>query len=232
MKSQPTSTCSAESEDSLLPLDGLDLKPLDSAKSSPTAKLSLKSIGRKSQFTRTSENCGGGGKESIYLQGVFLVSHSVLPGSEEARMMTVTSGKKCLGLSKKQTQLGLLEKMLLESSIWDCKKRLLIWKPLVMKSGYLIYQLYPSMPSIRESEFGLLPTPTASDKTYGRKPTTKRKNNVQKTSLRDVLSEKFSKNGKGGSPHPTFVEAMMGYPIDHTALKDWATPSFRKSHTK
>ena len=174
----------------------------------------------------------GGGKESIYLQGVFLVSHSVLPGSEEARMMTVTSGKKCLGLSKKQTQLGLLEKMLLESSIWDCKKRLLIWKPLVMKSGYLIYQLYPSMPSIRESEFGLLPTPTASDKTYGRKPTTKRKNNVQKTSLRDVLSEKFSKNGKGGSPHPTFVEAMMGYPIGHTELKDWATPSSRKSHTK
>ena len=233
MKNQPTSTCSAESEDSLLPLDGLDLKPLDSAKSNPIAKPSLKSIGRKSQFTRTSENCGGGGQgESIYLQGVFLVSHSVLPGSEEARMMTVTSGKKCLGLSKKQTQLGLLEKMLLESSIWDCKKRLLIWKPLVMKSGYLIYQLYPSMPSIRESEFGLLPTPTASDKAYGRKPTTKRKNNAQKTNLRDVLSEKFSKNGKGGSPHPTFVEAMMGYPIGHTDLKDWATPSSRKSHTK
>ena len=232
MKSQPISTCSAESEDSLLPLDGLDLKPLDSVKSNPTAKPSLKSIGRKSQFTRTSENCGGGGKESIYLQGVFLVSHSVLPGSEEARMMTVTSGKKCLGLSKKQTQLGLLEKMLLESSIWDCKKRLLIWKPLIMKSGYLIYQLYPSMPSIKENGFGLLPTPTASDKTYGRKPSTKRKNNEPKTSLRDVLSEKFSKNGKGGSPHPTFVEAMMGYPIGWTELKDSETPSSRKSHTK
>jgi hypothetical protein len=101
-----------------------------------------------------------------------------------------------------------------------------------MKSGYLIYQLYPSMPSIRENGFGLLPTPTASDKTYGRKPSTKRKNNEPKTSLRDVLSEKFSKNGKGGSPHPTFVEAMMGYPIGWTELKDSETPSSHKSHTK
>jgi len=54
-----------------LPLDGLDLKPLDSAKSNPTAKPSLKSIGRKSQFTRTSENCGGGGQIINLLTGGF-----------------------------------------------------------------------------------------------------------------------------------------------------------------
>ena len=233
MKSQPISTCSAESEDSLLPLDGLDLKPLDSATTNHMPKPFSKSIGRMSQSTETSKRSMAQHiEESLFSQEDFPASRSVMPGSEEARMMTVTSGKKCLGLSKKQTRLGLLEKMLLESSIWDCKKRLLIWKPLIMKSGYLIYQLYPSMPSIRENGFGLLPTPTASDKTYGRKPSTKRKNNEPKTSLRDVLSEKFSKNGKGGSPHPTFVEAMMGYPIGWTELKDSGTPSSHKSHTK
>ena len=72
MKSQLTSTCSAESEDLLLPLDGLDLKPLDSVKSNPTAKPSLKSIGRKSQFTRTSENCGGGAKNRFTYRGFSL----------------------------------------------------------------------------------------------------------------------------------------------------------------
>ena len=74
MKSQPTSTCSAESEDSLLPLDGLDLKPLDSVKSNHTAKPFLKSIGRKSQFTRTSENCGGGGAKNRFTYRGFSLS--------------------------------------------------------------------------------------------------------------------------------------------------------------
>ena len=62
MKNQPTSTCSAESEDSLLPLDGLDSKPLDSARSSHTAKPFSKNIGRMCRSTQTSENCGGGAK--------------------------------------------------------------------------------------------------------------------------------------------------------------------------
>jgi DNA-cytosine methyltransferase len=33
----------------------------------------------------------------------------------------------------------------------------------------------------------------------------------------------------GGQLNPQFVEWLMGYPIDHTALEGWATPSFRKS---
>ena len=174
----------------------------------------------------------GGGKESIYLQGVFLVSRSVVPGSNEARTMTAISGRKCSESYKRQGQLGSLVRMLLESSTWDSKKRALIWKGLAMQSNRLLFRLVPLAHSTGETEFGLLPTPTASDKVYGRKPSTKRKNNEPKTSLRDVLSEKFSIDGKGGSPHPTFVEAMMGYPIGHTDLKDWATPSSRKSHTK
>jgi len=32
--------------------------------------------------------------------------------------------------------------------------------------------------------------------------------------------------------NPSWVEWLMGYPIGHTDLKDWVTPSSRKSHTK
>jgi hypothetical protein len=35
-----------------------------------------------------------------------------------------------------------------------------------------------------------------------------------------------------GSLNPTWVEWLMGYPIEHTDLKDWATPSSRKSRQK
>ena len=233
MKNQPTSTCSAESVDSLLPLDGLDLKPLDSATTNPTHNQSSKSIGRMSQSTETSKHSMARHiEESLFSQVDFPASHSVVPGSGEAKTMTAISGRKCSESYKRQGQLGSLVRMLLESSTWDSKKRVLIWRGLAMKSNRLLFQLVPLVRSIGETEFGLLPTPTASDKTYGRKPSTKRKNNEPKTSLRDVLSEKFSINGKGGSPHPTFVEAMMGYPIGWTDLKDWATPSCRKSHTK
>ena len=232
MKNQPTSTCSAESEDSLLPLDGLDLKQLDSATTNPTHKQSSKSIGRMSQSTETSKHSMARHIEgSLFSQEDFPASRSVVPGSEEARQMTAISGRKCLELYKKQNPLGLLVKMLLVSSIWNSKKRLLTWKIMVTKSNRLLFQLAPLMPYIAGTGFRLLPTPTASDKTYGRRPTTKRKDGP-KTSLRDVLSEKYSMNGMGGSPHPSFVEAMMGYPTGHTALKDWATPSSRRSPTK
>jgi len=65
MSNQPISTCSPASEDLLLPLDGLDSEPLDSAKSNPTAKPSSKSTGRKSRSTPTSKNCEGGAKNRL-----------------------------------------------------------------------------------------------------------------------------------------------------------------------
>jgi hypothetical protein len=35
----------------------------------------------------------------------------------------------------------------------------------------------------------------------------------------------------GGSLNPTWVEWLMGFPLEWTALKDWATPSSRKSRS-
>lgn len=60
--------------------------------------------------------------------GVSHVNRFPLPGSEEARQMTVTSGMKCSELSRHSGQLGLLVKMLLVSPVWRSKLRTLTWK--------------------------------------------------------------------------------------------------------
>jgi DNA (cytosine-5)-methyltransferase 1 len=98
---------------------------------------------------------GGNSLESDYSQADFLASLSVVPGSEEARKMTATSGRKCCALLKSQGPIGLLAKTLLESSIWNSTVVFLTWKLRATLSKRLLFQLAPSMPSIGETEFGL-----------------------------------------------------------------------------
>ena len=73
-----------------------------------------------------------GEEESRYSQADFLASHSVMPGDEEARKMTATSGRTCSAVLTKSNPIGLLLKILLESSRWSSKARFLRWqnKPL------------------------------------------------------------------------------------------------------
>ena len=73
-------------------------------------------------------------------------SRSALPGSEEARRMTVTSGLKCLELYQNSGPLGSLVRMLLGSSIWRSTRCTLIWKTKVTPSKRLLFRLVPSMP--------------------------------------------------------------------------------------
>ena len=157
MKSQPTSTCSAELEDSLLPLDGLDLKPLDFATMNHMHKPSSKSIGRMYQSTETSKHSMAQHiEESLFSQEDFPASRSVVPGSNEARTMTAISGRKCSESYKRQGQLGSLVRMLLESSAWHSTKCVLTWKRVDTKSSRSLFQLAVSMPRTEETEYGLL----------------------------------------------------------------------------
>lgn len=89
---------------------------------------------------------------------VSLVSRSPLPGSEEARMMTVTSGQKCLELSKNSGPLGLLEKMFLESSAWHSTMYLMTWKPKATRREHLYFRLTLSAHGTKETGSRLLPT--------------------------------------------------------------------------
>ena len=87
-------------------------------------------------------------------------SRSALPGSEEARRMTVTSGLKCLELYRNSGPLGSLVRMLLGSSIWRSTRCTLIWKTKVTPSRRLLFRLVPSMPRTGGTDAPLWPTPT------------------------------------------------------------------------
>jgi len=92
-------------------------------------------------------------------------THASLLASQEngvAQKMTVTSGLKCLGLSKSSGPLGSLEKMLLGTSIWGSTRCSLTWKQRATPQGRLLFQLAPSMLTTDGIESGLLHTPTAT----------------------------------------------------------------------
>jgi len=89
-------------------------------------------------------------------------SHLVRPGSDEARKMTVTSGRKYLTLCKQSGRLGAFSRMFLDTSVWASTKCYLTWKVKATPSNHLLFQLAPSMPRTDETESGLWATPTAA----------------------------------------------------------------------
>lgn len=97
---------------------------------------------------------------SQYYQEDFLASHSVQPGSGEARRMTVTSGQRCLELYKRSDPVGLLAKMLLESSVWSSTRCFLTWKRSATPARRLLFRLVPSMPRTEETAAQFWPTAT------------------------------------------------------------------------
>ena len=83
-----------------------------------------------------------------------------LPGSDEARRMTVTSGLKCLELYRNSGPLGSLVRTLLGSSIWRSTRCALTWKTRVTPSKRLLFRLVPSMPRTGGTDAPLWPTVT------------------------------------------------------------------------
>ena len=102
-------------------------------------------------------------EQSQYYQEDFLASHSVQPGSAEARMMTVTSGRKCCELYRKSGPLGSLVRTLLESSAWRSTRCYLTWKASATPAKRLLFRLVPSMPRTEGTGLQSWPTPSVSD---------------------------------------------------------------------
>lgn len=97
------------------------------------------------------------------ISGGFPCQPFPLPGSKEAGKMTATSGRKWLGLSKNCGPLGLLEKMLLESSGWHSPIFYLNWKPVDIGQGHFLYQLVLSGPDTGDTGLQLWATPNTMD---------------------------------------------------------------------
>lgn len=94
---------------------------------------------------------------------VFLANRLAVPGSEEARKMTVTSGQRCYELFGRQLHDGSSVKMLaaslLGTAAWCSRVCFLTWKVQATKRGRLLFRLVPSTPRIGATGYGLLLTP-------------------------------------------------------------------------
>lgn len=157
--------------------------------------------------------------ELIFSPEASLASHLVLPGSDEARQMTASSGLKCSELFKRQTPIGSLVRTLLASTDWASTIVFLTWKPAATKSRRrLKFQLVPLAHPTKETEFGLLPTPLASDfRDRGNvgNPSIKRRMLLGKQIHLSMLFK--------GTPCPMCVASMMGFRGDN--LKRFYMPS-------
>lgn len=96
-------------------------------------------------------------------------SHSVLPGTSEARQMTVTSGRKWLGLLQSADPVTSWVKTLLESSRWNSTLVYLTWKVSATPRGRLLFRLSARTHDTSANEFGLWPTMTVIDSSMSAK---------------------------------------------------------------
>ncbi len=98
-------------------------------------------------------------------QGDFPASHTQWPESDLEKKMSDTSGRRCLERFEKFSRVGLWAKtfsaLLIGQEGWYSTRCRLIWKLKGTKYNRMYFQLVPSTHRTEETEFGLLPTPTA-----------------------------------------------------------------------
>ena len=157
-------------------------------------------------------------KRSMSSREASRVNRLVLPGSEQARRMTVTSGQKCLESYENSGQLGLLVRMCLESSMWHSTRCLLTWKEKVTKSNVSLFRLAVSTPLTGENDVLLWPTPSTGASLCGGTGNFK---TLQKMAEKGLITEEERRNlsqGNGGKTNPELVEWLMGYEKKFTEL--------------
>ena len=145
-------------------------------------------------------------------------NHSLKPGSDKARMMTVTSGLKCSESYMNSSPLGCLVRMCLESSIWHSTRCFLTWKRKVTKSRRSLFQLAVSMPRIEETESLFWPTPSTGAGLCGGTGNFK---TLQRMAEKGLITEEERRQlsqGNGGKTNPGLLEWLMGYEQQFTTL--------------
>ena len=157
-------------------------------------------------------------EQSQYYQEDFLASHSLQPGSEEARRMTVTSGRKCCEFYRKSGPLGSLVKMLLESSAWRSTRCYLTWKASATPAKRLLFRLVPSTPRTEGTGSQLWATPNTMDHLPQRSPEslkrqaeTSRKGRTRPANLREQVCEETVKMW----PTPTARDCKCANSMEH-----------------
>ena len=160
------------------------------------------------------------GQMSMFSAEAFLdhANHSVYPGSDEARMMTVTSGRKCLESYENSSPLGSLVKMCLGSSIWHSTRCFLTWKRKDTKDKRLLFRLAVSMHRTSENGSPFWPTPSTGAALCGGTGNFK---TLEKMAEKGLITEEERRElskGNGGKTNPELLEWLMGYEARFTGL--------------
>jgi hypothetical protein len=176
-------------------------------------------------------------------------SRRVWPGSAEARAMSAGSGRQCSMLFDASSPLGAFSKILLQSSHWtNSEEYCYVWERLDTQFGVSAFQLTPLGPGTSGTESSLLGTPVQSqcgpNGMEGNLKQTLMKlwptpcNRDYRSGSGKTQAERGRTAGMSlpetfqGSLNPRFVEELMGFPVDHTALSPSATQSFRSRPTR
>lgn len=146
------------------------------------------------------------------------VSRFLLPGSEEARMMTVTSGRKCSGLSASSGPLGSLVKMCLESSIWHSTRCYLTWKVKDTPARRLLFRLAASMPRTNGTGSLFWPTPSTGAALCGGTGNYQTLQRMRDIGMITEEERRQLSQGNGGKTNPGLLEWLMGYEQQFTKL--------------
>ena len=149
-------------------------------------------------------------KKSTLLQEDTLANLSASQVEKKVKKIRDTSGQSILDLSKSSGQLGLLEKMLVDTLNSVSTPYSRTWKVKVTPQGRLVFQLRASVQTIKEKESGLLLTPSAMDSLPPRSE--------------EALKKQYQTNRKGRTTHSTLREQVV-YP---KPAQMWRTPDNMK----
>ena len=158
----------------------------------------------------------------------FPANRLVLPGSDMARKMTVTSGQRCLELYRNSSPLGYLVKTCLESSIWHSTRCFLTWKAKGLKHRRLLFRLAVSMPHTNENESLFWPTPSTGAALCGGTGNFKTLQKMAEKGLITETERRQLSQGNGGKTNPGLLEWLMGYEQQFTKLLPTPTASGSK----
>jgi len=144
-------------------------------------------------------------------------SPSASPATSAAQRTRDISGQRCIDSFESSGRDGSLPRMFVAMLNSASTPYSLTWKLQATPAGRSLFQLVPSGRIIGGTEYGLLPTPLASDARgrWGR---------TDDNLLRNYLPQRFG----GTYPHPSLVETMMGFPIGWSEPMPSATPSYRR----
>jgi hypothetical protein len=142
-------------------------------------------------------------QQPTLLSAASLASHTVTPGSDEARQMTEISGRNISELLPNSHPLGWLVKTFLASELPCSTTSYLTWKVQATPSKRLIFQLSHSMPDTSGTDYSLWPTPKANE---------------------PGMSAKTDTRGVEKSTHLTTQVALAEGMINRETGKLWRTP--------